>query len=199
MGNGYYANRFRWTFTLVNMGTADGDASIGFLLDGNSLGYSHFFVPQHSQVTENANLFGSGSLSPGQCPSETPGISLASVAGGFVLDVPMVIESFVRPVATIGFTGAWLGFLQYQAQRRKFSIFEDLGASGWGVAVSTVFAAGFFANVLTLFLVTPYNVPVDWTDAIPHRVAFAVPGALSFAVGYREMLRVGRRKKLNAK
>src|SRR5438552_15151559 len=24
MGNGYYANRFRWTFTLVNTGTADG-------------------------------------------------------------------------------------------------------------------------------------------------------------------------------
>src|SRR5207249_2856225 len=41
MGNGYFANRFRWTFTLVNTGTADGDASIGFLLDGNSLGYSH--------------------------------------------------------------------------------------------------------------------------------------------------------------
>src|SRR5881398_1999378 len=107
--------RFHWTFTLVNTGTADGDASIGFLLGGNPLGYSHFFVPQHSQVTENATLFGSGSLSPGQCPSETPGISLASVAGGFVLDIPMVIESFVRPVATIGFTGAWLGFLQYQA------------------------------------------------------------------------------------
>jgi len=199
MGNGYYANRFRWTFTLVNTGTADGDASIGFLLDGNSLGYSHFFVPQHSQVTENANLFGSGSLSPGQCPSETPGISLASVAGGFVLDVPMVIESFVRPVATIGFTGAWLGFLQYQAQRRKFSVFEDLGASGWGVAVSTVLAAGFFANVLTLFLVTPYNIPIDWTVAILYGVVFSMLGVIFFALGYREMLRVGRRKTLNTR
>jgi hypothetical protein len=40
MGNGYDANRFNWTFTLVNAGTADGDATIGFLLDGNSLGYT---------------------------------------------------------------------------------------------------------------------------------------------------------------
>src|SRR5437879_9452921 len=199
MGNGYYANRFHWTFTLVNTGTADGDASIGFLLDGNSLGYSHFFVPQHSQVTENANLFGSGSLSPGECPPETPGISLASVAGGFVLDIRMVIESFVRPVATIGFTGAWLGFLQYQAQRRKFSIFEDLGASGWGVAVSTVFAAGFFANVLTLFLVTPYNLPIDWTVAILYGVVISRPGALLFPAGIRDRLRVAPRDNHTAK
>ena len=82
---------------------------------------------------------------------------------------------------------------------RKFSIFEDLGASGWGVAVSTVFAAGFFANVLTLFLVTPYNVPIDWTVAILYGVVFSVLGVLFFAVGYREMLRVGRRKKLNTR
>jgi len=111
----------------------------------------------------------------------------------------MVIESFVRPVATIGFTGAWLGFLQYQAQLRKFSVFEDLGASGWGVAVSTVLAAGFFANVLTVFLVTPYNVPVDWTVATLYGVVFSMLGVIFFALGYREMLRVGRRKKLNTR
>jgi len=199
MGNGYYANRFNWTFTLVNEGTADGDASVGFLLDENSLGYTHFLVPQHSQVTRNASLFGSGSLSPGQCPAETPGISLASVAGGFVLDVRMVIESFVRPVATIGFTGAGLGFLQFQARRRRFSLFEDLGTSGWGVALSTVFAAGFFANVLTVFLVTSYNVPVDWTVAILYGVVFSALGIVFLGLGYREMLRVERRRRHNVR
>ena len=199
MGNGYYANRYNWTFTLVNTGTADGDASIGFLLDGNSVGYTHFLVPQHSQVTENATVFGSGSLSPSRCPSETPDISLASVVGGFVLDIRMVIEGFVRPAATVGFTGAWLGFLQYQAHRRQFSIFEDLGSSGWGIAVSTIFAAGFFASVLSLFLVTPYNIPVDWTIATLYGIVFSAIGIAFFAVGYREMLRVGRRKQFDAR
>ena len=199
LGNGYYANRYNWTFTLVNTGTADGDASIGFLLDGNSVGYTHFLVPQHSQVTENATVFGSGSLSPSRCPSETPDISLASVVGGFVLDIRMVIEGFVRPAATVGFTGAWLGFLQYQAHRRQFSIFEDLGSSGWGIAVSTIFAAGFFASVLSLFLVTPYNIPVDWTIATLYGIVFSAIGIAFFAVGYREMLRVGRRKQFDAR
>jgi hypothetical protein len=197
IGNGYYANRFNWTFTLVNTGTADGDASIGFLLDGNSLGYDHFLVPQHSQVIEHPTLHGSGSLSPSQCPSETPGLALASVAGGYVLDIRLLIESFVRPAATVGFTGAWLGFLQYQARRRKFSIFEDLGVSGWGVAVSSVFAAGFFANVLTLLLVTPYNVPVDWRLAILYGVVFSTLGIVFLVLGYQQMLLAGRRKQPN--
>src|SRR5436853_6181228 len=110
----------------------------------------------------------------------------------------MVIESFVRPVATIGFTGAWLGFLQYQAQRRKSSVFEDLGASGWGVAVSTVLAAGFFANGLTVLLVTPYNVPVDWTVATLYGVRFSMPGGIFCALRYRALARVGRRKQLTS-
>ena len=195
MGNGYYANRFNWTFTLVNTGTADGDASVGFLLDGNSAGYAHYLVPQHSQVTENATVYGSGYPSPAQCGGpETPGISLASVAGGHIIDIRTVIQTLAQPVATIAFTGALLGFLQYQAHRRRFSIFADLGVSGWGVALLTVFAAGFFSSVLTLFLVTPYNIPLDWTPAILYGIAFSTFGIIVFAVGYREMLRVGRPK-----
>jgi hypothetical protein len=123
---------------------------------------------------------------------------LAFVAGGFVLDIRMVVESFVRPTATVGFTGAWLGFLQFQARRRQFSLFENLGASGWAVAVSTIFAAGFFANVLTLLFVTPNNVPVDWTVPILYSVVFSTLGIVFFAVGYREMLR-GRRKQINGR
>ena len=68
-----------------------------------------------------------------------------------------------------------------------------------GVAVSTVLAAGFFANVLTLFLVTPYNIPIDWTVAILYGVVFSMLGVIFFALGYREMLRVGRRKTLNTR
>ena len=195
MGNGYYANRFNWTFTLVNTGTADGDASVGFLLDGNSVGYTHYLVPQHSQVTENATVYGSGYPSPAQCGGpETPGISLASVAGGYVIDIRTVIQTLVQPVATMAFTGALLGFLQYQAHRRGFSIFADLGASGWGIALLTVFAAGFFAGVLAQFLVTPYNIPLDWTPAILSGIALSALGVAVFAVGYREMLRAGRPK-----
>src|SRR6266705_604257 len=51
--------------------------------------------------------------------------------------------------------------------------------------------------VLTLFLVTPHNVPVDWTVAMLYGVIFSMLGIVFFALGYREMLRVGRRKKLN--
>jgi hypothetical protein len=119
---------------------------------------------------------------------------LASVAGGHIIDIRTVMQTLVQPVATIAFTGALLGFLQYQAHRRGFSIFADLGASGWRIALLTVFAAGFFAGVLAQFLVTPYTIPLNWTPAILSGIAFSTLGIVLFAVACREMLRVGRPK-----
>ncbi len=190
---GGYGNRFNWTFTLVNVGTADGDASVGFLLNENSIGYRYYSVPRHSQVTENATIYGAIYPSRGQCAGpETPGVSLASVTGGYAMDVRTAIPIFVQPLATIAFTGVLLGLLQYEARRRGFSVFADLGASGWRIGLLTVFAAGFFAGVLTQFLVTPYNVPLDWTPAILSGIALSAIGVTLFAVAVREMLRVGQ-------
>jgi hypothetical protein len=81
--DGSYGNEFSRTFTLVNSGTAEGDASIQFLVDGSSLGYRHYVVPQHSQVTQNATVFGAIHSSRGQCTGpESPGLSLAQSAVG---------------------------------------------------------------------------------------------------------------------
>lgn len=77
---GGFGNRFNWTFTLVNTGSADGDASVQFLLNGNSIGFIHYFVPQHSQVPESSTNYGAiYPTSVGCNAPETPGISLASV------------------------------------------------------------------------------------------------------------------------
>lgn len=194
--SGGFGNRYNWTFTLANTGNADGHASVGFELDGNSVGYREYFVPQHSQVTENATEYGAIYPTSADCGApETPGISLSSVTGGSVIDPRMVLQFAVGPFATIVFTGVMLGLLQYLAHRRGFSILSDLGSSGWVVAIVTVFSAGLFSSVVTLVLMTPYNYPLDWTPAILYGVAYTAVGLLLFGIACRVALREGRRSR----
>src|SRR5436309_5057517 len=69
----------------------------------------------------------------------------------------------VAPVITIGIVGVLFGILQFLAARRGGSLLENFGAGGWVIAFEVLFAAGVFSGVIVNVLMTPYNVPVDWT------------------------------------
>src|SRR3989454_710438 len=71
--------------------------------------------------------------------------------------------SFVGPVITIGIVGVLFGILQFLAAHRGGSLRENFGAGGWVIALEVLFAASIFSGIIVNILMTPYNVPVDWT------------------------------------
>jgi len=55
---GPYYYTFRWTFTLVNTGNANGFASVMFYVNGDSAGKNQYFVPLGSQITRSSSVNG---------------------------------------------------------------------------------------------------------------------------------------------
>jgi len=193
---GGYANRFDATFTLVNTGRADGYAAVQFLLNGNSMGYRSYFVPQGSRVTETGLIIWEVYPSPADCGAlGTPGLSLASVSRSPTIDERTVIQSTVSPLATLAFMGILVGALSLFARRRGISPFRNLGATGWGVGILTAFAASLFSGIVTSILITPYNYPLDWTPTLVWGTAWGAVGVVIFVVACREMLREGARRR----
>lgn len=167
---GGYANEYNTTFTLLNQGRADGDASVQFLLGNYSMGYQQYTVRQGSQVTENASIIWEVHPSPSQCgPLDSPGapeVALASVTRSPPIDQRALIYATVNPLATIGGTGAILGYLGLVARRHGISLLRDTYGYGWALAMLVLFAAYSFSGAVILALTIPYNYPVDWSPAL---------------------------------
>ena len=195
VGSGF-GNRYAWTFTLINTGTADGSAAIRFDLDGYPIGYNHYPVSQRSQIRAAGAIYGSMHPSPAECgASETPGIALASVRRIPEIDERMVLQSLVSPLATLAFAGIILGILNTSAHRHGFSLFLDLGGMGWAVSIMVVFVAGLFSSVLTAVVTAPYNYPPDWTPAIVYGIGYGAVGTVLLAVAHRVMMSEGLRRR----
>jgi hypothetical protein len=71
--------------------------------------------------------------------------------------------TLVAPVITVGIVGVLFSILQFLAARRGGSLRENFGVGGWVIALEVLFAASMFSRILVNVLMTPYNVPVDWT------------------------------------
>lgn len=188
--DGWYSNRYAWSFTLINAGNADGYASAEFFINGAPNGYLPFLVGQHSQVTETGVTGGYNYPTLAACGApETLTVSLASVTRSPVIDERGYIQATVGPLSTLGFVGAMLGILNSLAHRRGFSIFVDAGKAGWVSALLMIFAATLFSGVVTLILVTPYNYPPDWTPAIGYGAVAGTMGVAAFLTACRVILR----------
>jgi len=187
---GGYANRYDWTFTLANSGPANGVASIALESNGNPIGYDRFSVARNSEVVATRAIYGEVFSSPAGCgPPETTGVRLASVTRDPEIDPRTVVVSVVSPIATIAFSVAIFGGLHLSLRRRGTSIFGDFGLSGWAVGFLILTAAGLFSGVVTQVLVTPYNVPLDWTPTFVYGALAAVAGLLIVRAAYRMALR----------
>lgn len=153
-------------------------------------------MPQGSQVVEKAVVVGEVYPSSTACGAfGTPSLSLASVARSPPIDERTVIQDTVGPAAALGFDGVMLGALSLVACRRGVSLFQDLGSSGWGIALLTIVAASLFSSLVTTILITPHNYPVDWTPVVVHGTVFAAVGIVIFIVARREIIREGVRRR----
>jgi hypothetical protein len=195
--NGWYGNEYDWSFTLVNAGSADGYASAQFFVDGNPMGYAPFLVRQHAQVTVTGVTVGNLYPTSAACGGpEVLTVSLASVARSPAIDERVYVQATVSPLSTLILTGGMLGILNHLAHRRGFSIFTNLGSSGWRPAFLTVFAAFLLAGVVTAIFTTPYNYPLDWTPAIVYGTVAGTIGVALFIVACRAILESGRRGRI---
>ena len=95
----------------------------------------------------------------------------------------------VGPVITIGFVGALFGILQFLAVRRRGSLKENLGARGWVIALQVVFAASLFSGIDVNAMMTPYNVPVDWTPILVWGPLIGALGVGAFIMACRGLAR----------
>ena len=93
--------------------------------------------------------------------------------------------TLVSPVITIGIVGVLFGILQFLAARRGGSLRENFGAGGWIIALEVLFAASLFAGVLVNVLMTPYNVPVDWTPILIWGPLLGALGVAAFLMACR--------------
>jgi len=192
--NGWYGNRYDWSFTLVNAGSADGYASAEFFVDGNGMGFLPFLVGQHAQVTETGSTVGNLYPTLGACGApESLTVSLASVARSPAIDQPAYVQATVGSLSALILVGVMLGLLNHLAHRRGFSIFTDVGVAGWRPSILTVFAAMLFSGVVTQVFITPYSYPLDWTPAIVYGVVAGTIGVAIFLVACRAILRGGAR------
>jgi len=91
----------------------------------------------------------------------------------------------VGPVITIGIVGVLFGILQFLAPRRGRSLRENLAAGGWVIALEVVFAASMFSGILVNVLMTPYNVPVDWTPILLEGPLLGALGVAAFLMACR--------------
>jgi hypothetical protein len=92
-------------------------------------------------------------------------------------------------VVTLGFTAILLVILHSYAVRHGGSLLNNLGARGFVIAFEVVFAAGLFSAVIMAVLVTPYNVPVDWTLAFTEGPALGILGIGVFFLAWRTLVR----------
>jgi len=93
----------------------------------------------------------------------------------------------VAPVITIGIVGVLFGILQFLAARRGGSLLENFGAGGWVIAFEVLFAAGVFSGVIVNVLMTPYNVPVDWTPILIWGPLLGALGVAAFLMACRSV------------
>ncbi len=93
--------------------------------------------------------------------------------------------TMVGPVITIGIVGVLFGILQFLAARRGGSLLENFGAGGWVIAFEVLFAAGVFSGVIVNVLMTPYNVPVDWTPILIWGPLLGALGVAAFLMACR--------------
>ncbi len=93
------------------------------------------------------------------------------------------------PVITIGFVGALLGILQFLAVRRGGSLRGTLGARGWVIALQVFFAASLFSGIVVNAMMTPHNVPVDWTPILIEGPLIGALGVAVFVMACRGLAR----------
>ena len=93
--------------------------------------------------------------------------------------------SFVGPVITIGIVGVLFGVLQFLAARRGGSLRENFVAGGWVIALEILFAASIFSGIIVNILMTPYNVPVDWTPILLEGPLLGALGVAAFLMACR--------------
>jgi hypothetical protein len=197
--SGGYATRYDWTFTVANSGPANGVASIALEWNGYTVGYDRILVPRNSEIAGSRAMYGEVFASPAGCgPPETTGIRLASVTRDPEIDPRTVVVSVVSPIVTIAFSGALFGALHLSLRRRGRSMFGDFGLAGWAIAFLILTAASLFSGVVTQVVVTPYNVPLDWTPALVYGAIATAAGGFLVRAAYRMALRTRDVARLNA-
>jgi len=95
----------------------------------------------------------------------------------------------VGPVITIGFVGALFGILQFLAVRRGGSVTKNLGAGGWVIGLQVFFAASLFSGIVVNAMMTPFNVPVDWTPILVWGPLIGALGVAVFVMACRRLAR----------
>lgn len=196
---GSWGNEYAYSFTLANAGSADGYASVQFILDGVGLGFQSFKVPMGSQRVEAGTTTGNLHQSVEGCgASESLVVSLATVMRSPEIDMHDLIYGSVSPVAALGFAGVMLGTLGVAARRRGIHLLQDAGTAGWHVAWLTLIDASLFSWVVTMALITPYNYPVDWTPVLAFGAVYTVIGVAVFVVAWVLVMRIASTRRLSA-
>ena len=79
--------------------------------------------------------------------------------------------------------------LHLEAMRRGSSIWRDIGARGWVVALLAAFSAGLFASIIVNGLQTPPNVPPSWATFLVEAPIYAGVAILVFLIARRVFLK----------